>query len=155
MRTISFLVALAASASPALAQPTPVPIPAPAPAPAPAIVIPPELTNPATAERIGTMMQALGRAMLDLPIGELEAAASGRAATAQDRSRTLRDVGRAEDPNFERNLESRLAGSKVALQTGMKAMAGTLPAMSRALTDMARAMEQATANLPSLNYPKR
>jgi hypothetical protein len=118
-------------------------------------VIPPELTNPATAERIGTMMQALGRAMLDLPIGEIEAAASGRAATAQDRSRTLRDVGRAEDPNFERNLESRLAGSKVALQTGMKAMAGTLPAMSRALTDMARAMEQATANLPSPNYPKR
>jgi hypothetical protein len=153
MRSTLLLIALAASSGPAFAQ-----VPAarsPSAAPAPAITIPPELTSPATAERLGTMMQALGRAMLNLPIGEIEAAATGRAATPADRTRTLRDVGRAGDPNFERNLETQLAGSKVAMQAGIKAMATALPAMSRALTEAAREMEKATANLPSPSYPKR
>ncbi len=157
MRATLLLIVLAATAGPALAQaPAPVKTPrAAAPAPSSAITIPPELTSPATAERLGAMMQALGKAMLNLPVGELEAAATGRAVTPADRTRTLRDLGRAEDPNFERNLEGQLAASKVTMQAGMKAMAAALPAVSRALSEAAREMEQATANLPSPNYPKR
>src|SRR5918994_7165102 len=135
-------------ASPALAQPSA------APAPPEAVVIPPELTSPATAEKLGRMMQSLSKAFLDLPVGEIQAAAEGRPATRADRRRTLRDVGRADDPNFERNLNRQLADSRAGIQASMKAMAAALPSMMKGLQDAQRELEKATANMPSPTYPK-
>src|SRR5688500_8134342 len=91
MRICLLLAPLAVMASPALAQ-----SPAPA-APPETTSVPPELTDPATAEKLGRMMQALSRAFLNLPVGEIEAAAEGRPATRADRRRTVRDAGREDD----------------------------------------------------------
>ena len=41
------------------------------------------------------------------------------------------------------------------MQASMKAFAAALPAMTRSLAEARRAIEQATANLPNPNYPKR
>jgi hypothetical protein len=149
MRAFQLILPLMLVASPALAQP-----PAPA-APPETIVVPPELTDPAMADKLGAMMQGLSKAFLNLPVGEVEAAVEGRSATRADRKLTIRDVGRREDPNFERNLDRQLADSRVLMQASMKAFATALPAMIKGLSDAGRELEKATANLPSPNYPKR
>ncbi len=156
MRAIVILAPLALMTSPALAQTSPaVPAPPVAAAPAEDISVPPELTDPRFTARIGDMLQALSKSFLNLPVGEIEAAVEGRKATATDRRRTVREVGRREDPNFERNLEAQIAGSGVMMQAGMKAMATALPAMMKGMSEAARELEKATANLPRPNYPKQ
>ncbi len=149
MRICLLIAPLVLMATPSLAQ-----APAPA-APPEAITVPPELTDPATAEKLTRMMQAMSKAFLNLPVGELEAAAEGRPATRADRRRTIRDIGRLEDPNFERKFERSLADSRVGIQASMRAFAAALPAMSKAMSEVARELERATANLPSPNYPKQ
>ncbi|MEO7364827.1 MAG: hypothetical protein ABIW03_00740 [Sphingomicrobium sp.] len=148
MRAFQLIVPLVLMASPALAQVRPAPPPE-------TITVPPELTDPATADRIGGMMQSLSKALLNLPVGEIEAAAQGRPVTQADRRETVRDLGRKQDPNFERNLDRDLAASRGAMQSGMKAFSTALPAVLKSLAEAGRAIEQATANLPSPVYPRR
>ncbi len=149
MRICLLLAPLAVMASPALAQ-------SPAPAAPPAtITVPPELTDPAMADKLGRMMHAMSQAFLNLPVGELEAAMEGRRATRADRRRTLRDVGREDDPNFERNIERTLAESRAGMQASMRALAAALPGMIKGLSEASRELEKATANMPSPNYPRR
>ena len=152
MRACLMVFPLMLVASPALAQAKPAPAPVTVPE---AIVVPPELTDPATAERLGAMVQALSKAVLNLPVGEIQAAAEGRPVTRADRGRTVRELGRAKDPNFERNLERQLADSGALMRASMKAFTAALPAMIKGLSDAGRELEKATANLPSPNYPKR
>lgn len=152
MRAFQFILPLALVASPALAETKPAPQPETIPE---TISVPPELTDPAMTDRLGRMMQALSKALLNLPVGEIEAAAKGRPATEADRRQTIRDLGRKQDPNFERNLDRQLAMSRVTMQAGMKALATAMPAMIKALNEAGRAIEEATANLPSPVYPKR
>ncbi len=151
MRAFHLIVPLALVASPALAQTKP----ASPPAAPETITIPPALTDPAMADRLARMMQAMSKAFLELPVGEIEAAAEGRPATRADRRRTVRQIGRAEDPNFERNLQREIANSKPMIEASMKALAAALPAMMKGLSEAGRELEKATANLPSPNYPKQ
>ena len=152
MRAQLFVLPLALIASPALAQ---APAPQARPNPSDTISVPGALTDPATADKLARMMQAMSKAFLDLPVGEFEATAEGRAPTAADRRRTIRDVGRAEDPDFERELQRDLAGSRAIMQASLRAMAAALPAMMKGLSEAGRELERATANLPSPNYPKQ
>ena len=146
MRMYLALLPLAGFATAAAAQPAPTSGP---------IIVPPELTDPAMVDRVSGMMESLSRAMLDLKVGELQAAVEGRAATPAEKQLTVRDLGRREDPNFERNLERNIADSRAGMHAGMRAMAKALPAMSRAMREAADELERATANLPSPNYPNR
>lgn len=152
MHAFQLIVPLALIASPAVAQTPSTSAPA---APSETITVPPALTDPAMAEKLGRMMEALSKAFLELPVGEIEAAAEGRPATRADRRRTVRELGRKDDPQFEKNLERQLADSRVAMQAGMKALAAALPAMMKGLSEASRELEKATANLPSPNYPKQ
>ena len=58
-------------------------------------------TDAATADKLARMMQAMSKAFLELPVGEIEAAAEGRQATRADRQRTVRQVGRNADGRLE------------------------------------------------------
>lgn len=144
MRLLLTLASAALLASPVAAQ-----------APADPIQIPPELTDPAMMARIGDMAGALSRAVMNMPIGEVEAAVQGRPATPADRNRTVRDVASRGDPYFEQNIQRRIAESQVTMQASMKAMAAAMPAISRAVSQAAEEIERATANLPSPVYPRR
>ena len=141
---ISVLVS-AVAASPAVA----------APAGEQPISIPHELTDPKFVERIAGMTEALSKALLDLPVGELEAAAEGRPATQADRGRTVRDIGRLTDPNFERNLQKQMVEARPRVEAAMQALARALPSMTRSLSEMADQIERATANIPQPGYPRR
>ncbi|WP_196233195.1 hypothetical protein, partial [Sphingomonas segetis] len=67
MRAHLLLLPLLACAAPAIAQSAPRPP-----------QIPPQLLDPATADRLTDGMQALSKALLDIRVGELRAALEGR-----------------------------------------------------------------------------
>ncbi len=112
------------------------------------------LRDPATAERIDRSLGALTDALLDLKVGGVKAALEGRKPSASEQSLTVRDLERGEgrDPEAIRR-HVREAGP--ALTKGMNALADAIPAMTRALGDMEKAIERAAANMPDPNYPKR
>lgn len=146
MRHYLLAVPLALLAAPAAAQQAPQPG---------QIQIPSELTDPAMADRLANTLQALSKAFLELPVGEVQAAVEGRAPTGAEKGLTVRELGRRDDPNFERKLESQIAQSKPVIEHGMKAFAEALPSMTKALSEVARQMERATANMPRPDYPAR
>ena len=148
MRALIMIAAVTLAASPAAAQEAPSPA-------SPDIQIPKELTDPAMADKLANIMQALSTAFLDLPVGQVEAAVEGREPTAQDRKRTIREAGRADDPHFEQRLQQQIATAKPMMRASMKALAAALPAMIQGMGAAAKEMEKATANLPSPNYPKQ
>lgn len=120
--------------------------------------IPPEITDPAMGETLGEMFGALTKAVMDMPVGEMQAAVEGRPATPADKARTMRDMaGRSAD--LERQVQTQVAQSVPRMQAGLKAMAASLPGMMKALKqaaeDMEDSLDRATANIPQPGYPKR
>jgi hypothetical protein len=135
-------------AAPAIAAPPPR-----APTPEAPIAIPPELTDPAVADQLGRVAGVLARSLMNLPVGEMEAAIEGRAPTAADRAKTVRDsVG---DPNLEQRITAEAAASGRMMQAATKALVASLPAIMKSLEGARAELERATANLPSPVYPKQ
>jgi hypothetical protein len=141
MRSPGLLLVLLAAASPAAAAPE-------------TAAIEQALRDPATAERIDRSIGALTDALLDLQVGEFQAAIEGRQPNAADRALTVRELERrsGRDPEAIRR-QVREAGPAIA--KGMNALAEALPALTRALSEVQRAVERASANLPDPTYPKR
>jgi hypothetical protein len=135
------LIPLVLSASPAVAQRAP--------------QLPPELTDPATAQRLSGAMQAISDAMLDVRIGEVRAALEGRPATPAERNMTVRDMARRDDPDFDRHLHHKLAKIGPTMQRSMAAINEALPVIMRDLSDAQHSLERAVSNLPDPTYPRR
>ena len=148
MRIRLVLLPLSLCAAPALAQPVP-------PPPPPAFQLPPELTDPATADRLTDAMQSLSQALLDMRIGNIKAAIEGRRASPAERRMTLRDMARRDDPDFDRHLHQQIASAKPKLQQGIRAMNQVLPEVTEDLQRAQVAIERALANMPDPNYPRR
>ena len=112
------------------------------------------LRDPATAERLDRSLSALTDALLDLKVGGVKAALEGRKPSPSEQALTVRDLERGEgrDPEAVRR-HVREAGP--ALAKGINALADAIPAMSRAMGDIEKAIERAAANMPDPNYPKR
>jgi hypothetical protein len=117
----------------------------------PEIKIPSELSDPAMADKLSTVLQALSKSLLDMPIGEVEAAIEGREPTAADRRKTVRSETRMS----ERQIGQQINAARPQMQAAMKAMATALPAMMKGLQEAGRELEKATANMPQPGYPKR
>ena len=147
MRLPLVIAALAATAaSPALAQQQPAPAPAPA-----APQLPPELTDPRTLDALGNVAGVLARALLTLPVGEVEAALENRPVTAEDRRKTVA----SETGMNPRELDREVERGKVAVAQGGQAMVRTLPVITRALNQAGEEIGRAIANLPSPTYPRQ
>jgi len=142
MRNALVLLPLLAVAAPAAAAP---------PQASPTADVQRVLNDPATADRLANVMQALAQAFLDLPLGSVEAAVEGRPPTPADRSRTIR----SENPNIDRELEAQIAQSRPMMREGMKAMADALPGMMKGMKDAQKSFERALSNMPDPTYPKR
>ena len=143
MRLLLIALPLTLIAAPAMAQQSGAP------------QLPRELTDPAMADKVGKMAGALSRALLDLNVGEVQAAVEGRPVTQADRRRTVRDMAARGDPNIERNIERQATTSGAAIQAGAKAIAAALPAIIDAIDRAADEIDRATANLPQPGYPRR
>ena len=130
-----------------------VPVPAFAgPAETPQAQIPPEFSDPAVADKLTRALVPLSRALMNMPVGELEAALAGREPTAADRSKRLSDqIG----PEGQKEVETTIAAAGPQMRAMQKALVASLPAIMAALGDVGKQLEQATANLPDPTYPKR
>ncbi|MEO6580362.1 MAG: hypothetical protein ABIN83_04345 [Sphingomicrobium sp.] len=135
---------LALIASPAVAAPR-----------GPAPQLPRELADPAMADKLGRIAGAMSRALLDLPVGEMQAAIEGRPVTGADRNRTVRDIAGRNDPYLEQRIQQQVAGSGAAMQAGARAMASALPSILESIDRAAHEIDRATANLPQPGYPRR
>jgi hypothetical protein len=135
------LVPLLLIASPAVAQS----------APPSDIRMPPELTDPAMADKLTNMLQAMSKAFLNIPVGEVQAVVEGRPVTSADRRRTIRSETRMS----ERELDAKIEQSKPMIAASQRALASAIPAMMKAMTDAAQELERAGANIPRPDYPKR
>ena len=127
------------------------PVAAAAPQQQPQPQVPPQLSDPAMVDRLAGTMQAMSRAFLDLPVGEIEAAVEGRPPTPADRNRTLR----SENPNLDREVQAQIAQARPMIRQSMKAISDALPAVMKSLHEAKEAIDRAAANMPDPNYPKR
>ena len=109
------------------------------------------LNDPRMVDQMTSITQALSTAVLNMPVGEIQAAVEGRPVTSADRLRTVR----TETGMSEQQLHAQIAATKPAIQAGMKAVSAAIPAMMQAMTGMAEQMERAMANMPDPTYPKR
>jgi len=140
MRILLIALPLALTATPAVAQP-------------PAPELPPVLTDPAMADRLGHTVGALTRSLMDLPVGEVEAAIEGRPATPADRAKRVRDsVG---DPDLDQRVAAEAAQSGRKMQAATRALAASLPSIMAALERAEVELERAVANLPDPTYPRQ
>ena len=147
MRISLLALPVVALSVPAIAAPPP-------PPPPPPIAVPPQLADPATADRLVDMMQAMSKAFLDLPAGEIEAAAEGRRPTARDRATTVGDIARRDDPNFDGDLGRKIERARPMIHQSMKAFNDALPAITRSLAEAAAAMQRVGDNLPQPYDPR-
>lgn len=140
MRKPLILLSLLIPAAPAMAQPP---------------SLPPELTDPSVAQRLTRSMQVMSKALLDMRVGELEAAAEGREASAAEKKLTVRDLGRRKDPNFDRDFQQKIATAGPMVDRSVKALNQALPSLLQSLEQTRDALERAAANMPDPAYPKR
>jgi hypothetical protein len=141
MRKTLIILPLLLSGSPAFAQPAP--------------QLPPQLTDPVTMQRLAGTMQALSQALLNIRVGEVQAAVEGRPVTPQERTMTVGDMARHDDPDFDRHLNERMATAGITLQRSMVALNRALPEIARNLHDAQKSLERAVANMPDPTYPRR
>jgi hypothetical protein len=114
--------------------------------------IPPELADPAIADKLSRALVPLSRALMDLPVGEIEAAIEGRAATEADRRKRVRDeIG----PEGERQLTAQVARAGPQMRAMQQALVRSLPSIMASLEAVEKELERAVANLPDPTYPKR
>jgi hypothetical protein len=122
-------------------------------APREAPQLPPELTDPAMADKLGRVAGVLTKSLMDLPVGEVEAAIEGRPATPADRAKRVRDE--VNDPYLEQRVAAEAAQSGRTMQRATKALAASLPAIMGALGQVQDELERAVANIPDPTYPRR
>jgi hypothetical protein len=141
MRTHLALIPLLAIAGPAMVAPPP--------------QLPPHLTDPATAQRLTNVMQALSNAFLNVKVGGVEAAIEGREASPQEKNLTVRDMARRDDPNFDRNLQRQIAEVGPTMQRSVSALNQAMPEVMKSLHAAKKSLERAAANMPDPTYPQR
>jgi hypothetical protein len=145
MRSL-LIVPLLSLATPALAQAYPMPAPTP---------LPPRMMDPALPGQLGRMAGALTHAIMNLPVGELEAAIEGRPAFPADRRKTVgSEVGR-DNPYVEQDIQRDVTSTTSAVQSSARAIQRAMPAIQQAVGEAAATIERETANLPSPYYPRR
>lgn len=138
MRAVLILIPALFAASPALAAPP---------------LLPQVLTDPAMADQLGRVAGVLTESLMDLPVGEIEAAIEGRPATRADRARTVGDsIG---DPRIAQRIAEETASSGRTMQAATKAIAASVPAIMRAVEGARGEIERAIGNLPDPTYPRR
>ena len=142
MRINLVLLPLSLCAAPALAQPAP-------------NAIPRELTDPATVHRLTDTMHSLSQALLDMRVGDIQAAIEGRAPTPAEHNLTVGDLARRNDPQFDQHLQQNIEAARPRIEQSVRALSQTLPEVTQDLQRARKSLERAMSNLPDPNYPRR
>ncbi len=144
MRKILFFLPLLLGASPAFAQESASPM-----------QLPRELMDPQSAMKLAAKLQALSNAVMHIRVGEISAAIDGRQASPRERNMTIGDLVRKKDPDFDRQVQEKVASIGPKIIRGMQTAQRTLPQVMRDVDDAQRSVERAVSNLPDPTYPQR
>ncbi len=68
---------------------------------------------------------------------------------------TVRDIGRRDDPNFDRRFAEQMARTGPIVEHSMKALGTALPAIMQSFKQAGDAIDRAAANMPDPTYPRR
>ena len=117
----------------------------------PAPQLPPEITDGRMLDQLGDVAGVLAKALMNLPVGEVEAAIENRPVTRDDRQKTVA----TEMGTDAREIDSEVERGKVAMKQGGQAMIRALPVITRELGRIGEQIDRALANMPSPTYPKR
>ena len=142
MRKILFAIPLLLTAVPASAQSAPLQIPS-------------QGIDPATVAQLGMAAQAMSDAVLNFHVGTLKAALDGRDPTPAERHMTVRDLARHKDPNFDRDLNRKMAAAGPELERTIANVNRALPAINQALAEAQASLDRVMANVPDPTYPQR
>ena len=142
MRISLVVLPLSLCAAPAMAQPAPNPIPR-------------ALTDPATVHRLTDSMQSLSQALLDMRVGNIQAALEGRAPTPAERDLTVGDLARRNDPQFDQHLQQNIEAARPKIEQSVRALSEAVPEVTEDLQRARKSLERAMSNLPDPNYPRR
>ncbi|HEY8435153.1 MAG TPA: hypothetical protein VIK68_11175 [Sphingomicrobium sp.] len=142
MRNSLVVLPLSLCAAPAMAQPAPNPIPR-------------ALTDPATVHRLTDSMQSLSQALLDMRVGNIQAALEGRAPTPAERDLTVGDLARRNDPQFDQHLQQNIEAARPKIEQSVRALSEAVPEVTEDLQRARKSLERAMSNLPDPNYPRR
>jgi hypothetical protein len=132
-----FAVLATTAATPALAQPAP--------------QLPPEIMDGRMLDQLGDVAGVLAKALLNLPVGEVQAAIENRPVNPEDRQKTVATEMGADGRDIDRDVER----GKVAMKQGGQAMVRALPIITRELSRVGEQLDRALANMPSPTYPRR
>ena len=87
----------------------------------------PPIADPAVADRLANAAQAVSDAVLNIPVGDLKAAAEGRRATPEEKRMTVGDLARRDDPDFDRKLHRQIAEARPMVRQSIRAVNESLP----------------------------
>ena len=135
---LPLLIAAIGIATPAAAQPLP-------------NQLPPEIASGQIIDQLEPVARGLSRALLDLPVGEIEAAVENRPVRPQDRNKRVRDMAGVD----QRELDRSIAAGSETLKAGGQALVRALPAITRSLNQVGDELGRVMNNLPSPTYPRR
>ena len=144
MRKILIFLPLLLGATPAVAQDS-----------ASAVQLPHELMDPQSAMKLAAKLQALSNAVMHIRVGEISAAIDGREAGPRERNMTIGDLVRKKDPDFDRQVQEKVASIGPKIIRGMQTAQRTLPQVMHDVDDAQRSIERAVSNLPDPTYPQR
>ncbi len=97
--------------------------------------LPPELSDPAMADKLGEMAGALTKALMDMPVGEIEAAVAGPRADA-GRPGASGSATRSAGRTPSATSRPRVAPSGRQMQAMSKALVASLPSIMAALDEV-------------------
>ena len=100
-------------------------------------------------------MGAMAHAVMNIPVGEMQAAIEGRPVTRADRNRRVGDVAGPDGRAMADHVAGNGAATGRAMQAAGRAMIGALPAILLAVRGAESEIERATSNLPDPTYPRR
>jgi len=135
---LPLLLAAIGIATPAAAQPLP-------------NQLPPEIASGQIIDQLEPVARGLSRALLDLPVGEIEAAVENRPLRPQDRNKRVRDMAGVD----QRELDRSIAAGSETLKAAGQALVRALPAITRSLNQVGDELGRVMNNLPSPTYPRR
>ena len=104
-------------------------------------------------ESIAPAIDGAADAMLDLDVGPIIDAADPYRRPYARSHRTLREIGRRNDPYFEHRLRGQIYGTTAAMARMMDAIAAAEPAMRRSFFEMERGIAEAVRAAPRRRLP--
>jgi hypothetical protein len=95
-------------------------------------------------DALGTVMERMVGAMMDMPIGGIvEAMEPGRVMTEAERNQTVRDMATRDDPYAEERMRGSIHAMTGQMGLMTEQLAVLIPVLSRSMVDFERRMEEA------------